>query len=329
MFAVLLVLASLFLSVRIDGFTLARRHARGNRQILNRAGPRWRLVKFALGGAMIPLAAFVAATRVELPGHRTLLALALEARLFRPAASLAGRIGDAVLRGGDQASRASGIEALATMGTPEALDQLLRIMDGDPDATRGGVESQALVKALAAFGEQARPKLLDRLDRLPAARRRAAGEPAGDLYGRHAAATFEALKAEIVRSTADPAVRASRLARLEGERADLQALLAEVETAPLPPQDGDPVPAFIMDALLAMNLRQDDALLAFARATAADSGWSDAVRGRAMLLVAKLGGQDDVERLAAYLDGSSASLRARALRAIADLEARLTAAPPG
>ena len=43
-FGALLVVLSLFVSLRVDGYTLKRREERGSRQLLNRADPRWRLV---------------------------------------------------------------------------------------------------------------------------------------------------------------------------------------------------------------------------------------------------------------------------------------------
>ena len=80
-FGVLLVVASVALSIRLDAFTLARRRAWGRRQAFNRADSRSRLVKWVLAGVVIPLAAFFAATRLELPDHRTPMTVALEMRL--------------------------------------------------------------------------------------------------------------------------------------------------------------------------------------------------------------------------------------------------------
>ena len=54
-----------------------------------------------------------------------------------------------------------------------------------------------------------------------------------------------------------------------------------------------------------MDANQDHDLLAFARATAADDTWSDAVRGQALLLVAKAGGKEDLDTLYGYLDSPS------------------------
>src|SRR2546422_11409348 len=55
-FGALLVVLSLFVSLRVDGYTLRRREERGSRQLLNRADPRSRLVKLVVGGVVIPVA---------------------------------------------------------------------------------------------------------------------------------------------------------------------------------------------------------------------------------------------------------------------------------
>ena len=322
-FAVLLVLASLFVSVRVDGFTLARRRQRGKRQLLNRAGARARLVKFVLGGVVIPIAALFAANRVEIPGLGTPMALLLKAGLARPAATVAARTGDAVRHAQSASVKVDGIRALQAMASPEALDELWRVVTEDPGAVRGGAESAALSRALAALGAQATPRLLELIGRLsPAERLHASGPTAGGLE-RDLAPALDALKDQIEKSSPDPAARAARLARLAGARADLDQLESEIEAAPR--TGGSPIAAFVLDTFLAMNARDDDALLAFARTTAADAGWSAPVRGQAMLLLAKLGGQDDVERLAAFLDAPDALLRARAMQALAALEAKLSA----
>ncbi len=80
-----------------------------------------------------------------------------------------------------------------------------------------------------------------------------------------------------------------------------------------------------MRSLLQMDLKEDADLRAFARQTAADAGWSETVRGQALLLTAKLGGKDDLEGLYAYLESPSALLQAYAMRAIAALESKLSA----
>ncbi len=323
-FGVLLVAASVFLSVKVDGLTLARRRKAGANQLLNRAGAWPRLVKFILAGVVVPLAALVAANRLELPGHRTPMALAIEASAPTPEFSGENNLAVAVLRAADPAAKIDGIRALQAAATPAALDQLLRIAAADPEAPTGGPVSQALVKALASFGAQAAPKLLQRLAETGPAARKAATAPGGGLFERYVWPGFEAAKREVEARHLDPAARAAALTRLQASEDELEQSLRSVEPAG---GGAASLPALFMQVLLAMNVKQDAGVLEFARATAADAAWSDGVRGEALLLVAKLGGKDDLPGLFAYLDNPSALLRARAMRAIAELEAKL--APAG
>ena len=53
------------------------------------------------------------------------------------------------------------------------------------------------------------------------------------------------------------------------------------------------------------------------------------MRGQALLLIAKLGGKDDLEGLYAYLESPSALLQARAMQAIGALHSKVIAAPSG
>jgi hypothetical protein len=75
-----------------------------------------------------------------------------------------------------------------------------------------------------------------------------------------------------------------------------------------------------------MDRTEDRDLLAFARVTAADGAWSDAVRGQALLLMAKVGGREDLDTVYGYLDSPSLLLQARAMQAIAVLESKVPAA---
>jgi hypothetical protein len=326
-FAILLVASSLFLSLRLDTFTLARRRRRGKRQLFNRADATSRLVKLGLGGLVIPIAAFLAANRVELPNHQTPMSLAVRLGLGRAGTTHAEQLGNAVLRAGSPAAKVQGILALQALGSGEALDQLLRILSEDPAALAGGGEGQALSRALASYGAQARTVLLQRLEQSSPQARREAAAPPGDLFDRYFAADFEGLKREIDREDLGPKAGAERGERLEVAQADLERALRRLETDGPPAEAGRRLPAFVMQTFLEMGLERDKDLLSFARRTAADAAWSDAVRGQALLLIAKLGGKDDLEGLYAYLDNPSVLLQARASQAIAELESKLSAAP--
>src|SRR5260221_13804154 len=137
-FGFLLVALSLFVSLRVDAFTLARRRERGKRQLLNRADARSRLVKFILGGVTIPIVAFATANLLELPNHQTPMALAIRLSLAKPAVGHAEQVGNAVLRARSPPAKGQGILALQAMRSDEALDQRLRVLSDDPTAVKDG-----------------------------------------------------------------------------------------------------------------------------------------------------------------------------------------------
>ena len=323
-FGVLLVVISLLISIRLDAFTLARRAQRGRTQLFNRADPRSRLVKFVLGGVVIPIAMLAAANLIQLPDHQTPMSIAIRLRLAGPAVARAERLGGAVRRAQSPAAKVQGILALQAMRSGDTLDQLLLILDDDPAALGGGAESQALSQALASYGAEARVKLLQRFDHVSPAARRSAAAPAGTLYERYFAADFDGFKREVERQS--PAASSGDLDRLQSTRAELQEISSRVETATRSATGSAGLPAFILQTLLQMDRDQDRDLVAFARLTAADGSWSDAVRGQALLLVAKAGGKEDLDTLYGYLDSPSPVLQARAMQAIAALESKVSSA---
>ena len=324
-FGALLVVLSLFVSLRVDGYTLKRREARGRQQLLNRAGPHSRLVKLVLGGVVIPVAVFAAANLVELRNHQTPMTMAVRFRLARPEVDRPEQLADAVLRAQSAASKVQGILALQATGSPESLDQLLRILSDDPALSKNGSEYQALAKALASYGAQAKPKLLQRFVQVSPEGRRAAATPPGDLFERYFSADFAGLQGEIDGPGPDPAARVAKLERIQAAQAELKQALSQIEGDTQPVQGGGSVPSLIMQAFLEMGLKQDADILAFARQTADDDGWADPVRGQALLLIAKLGGTEDLDALYGYLESPSPVLQARAMQAIAALQSRLAA----
>jgi hypothetical protein len=324
-FGLLLVALSLFVSLRVDALTLARRQERGKKQLLNRADARSRLVKFILGGVTIPIVAFATANLLELPNHQTPMSLAIRLRLARPEFGRVEQLGNAVLRARSPAARVQGILALQAMSTDEALDQLLRVLSDDPTALKDGSEYQALSKALASYRVRAKAKLLQRFEQMSPSARPGAPAPPGDLFERYFSVGFEGLRSEVNGGPGDPALQARGLERLQAAQAELKQAVAQVETGTQSVQSSD-LPGLVMQTFLQMDLKQDAELLGFARRTAADTAWSDAVRGQALLLIAKVGGKDDLDGLYTYLESPSSLLQARAMQAIGALHSKLSEA---
>ena len=325
-FGILLVAVSLFLSIRIDLITLPRRTRRGKAQLLNRTGAWARLVKFILGGVLIPLAAFIAANRIRLPNHATPMGLALQAGIAEPALPPTTKLGNAVLHASSTAVRVEGIRALQAIGSSAALDQLFRILTSDPAVLQEGSAFEALAKALASFGAQAEPKLLELIRHVPVGARGSAAAPPGWMFEMYFATPFADVRALIETHGVEAARRDAALGRLQEAEAELERALSGVEAGTAAPGTRT-VPSLVMQSFLATNVENDPELLAFARTTAADTTWSDAIRGQALLLVAKLGSADDLPDLYAHVDDADPALQACAMEAIDRLSSKASAAP--
>jgi len=317
-FGLLLVALSLFVSLGLDAFTLGRRRRSGRRRLLNRAGPRSRLVKLILGGLVIPIAALTAANLLELPNHQTPMAvasLAVRSRLAKPEVSRAAQLGNAVLRARSPSAKVQGILALQAMASVEAVDQLLRILSDDPAALDDISEYQALSAALASRGVEAEMELLQRFNGVPLSARRSAPAPPGDPFER-----------EMADRSPNAAAEETELGRASTAQPAPKPTSSPIGTETRSVGGSGSLPSFIMQTFLQMDLKEDAHLLEFARQTAADEGWSESVRGQALLLTAKLGGRDDLDGLFACLENPSALLQAYAMRAIAALQSKLSAA---
>jgi HEAT repeat protein len=230
-----------------------------------------------------------------------------------------------VLRAPGPAVRVRGIQALQAVGSDEALDQLLRVLHDDPTVLNDDGEYQALAGALASYRAPAKAKLLERFAQVSPSASRGAAAPPGDLFERYFSAGFEGLKSEINGGTVDPVSQARGLERLQAAQAELKQALRQVETS-APTAESSRLPGLVLQTFLHMDVTKDPELLAFARRTAADAAWSDDVRGQALLLIAKLGGKDDLEGLLTYLESPSPLLQARALQAIAALQSKVSPA---
>jgi hypothetical protein len=323
-FAALLVMLSLIVSLRLDAFTLARRRQRGKTQLLNRADSRSRLAKFILGGLAIPVLAFVAANGLELPNHQTPMSMAVQFRLPRAEAVHAEQIAAAVLRAPRSAAKTQGILALQALGSDEALDQLFRLLNDDPTTLKDSGESQALSRALASYGPRTKKTLVQRLAQVVPSGGHEADSPPADLFDRYFSSAFDGAKSEIGGGKADAPAQAKSLERLQAARADLEQALRQIETDAQPDPGATGLPNFVLRTFLQMDVKQDPEILQVARRIAADARWPNAVRGQALLLIAKLGDRDNMDELFGYLENPEPHLQARAMQAIAALQSKLS-----
>jgi hypothetical protein len=282
--------------------------------------------KLVGGGLAIPVLAFVAANRMELPSHQTPMSQAVQWRLQRPEGVHAEKIAEAVLRAPRAAAKIQGILALRASGSDEALDQLLRLLSDDPSALKDDVEAQALSNALASYGARGKTKLLQRLAQAVPGPGREADPPPADLFDRYFSSAFDAAKSELGGTRPDAPAQAKGLERLQAAQADLEQALRQIETDAQAGSGDTALPGFILRTFLQMDVKRDAEVLEAARRLAADTRWPSSVRGQALLLIAKLGDADRMDELVGYLESPDPHLQARAMQAIAALQAKVS--PP-
>jgi len=304
LFVLAAVLLAFMLTVMLDMLTAANRAAHG----VIGGGPRARLVKFALGGLILPIALAVSLNLFNAPGGGTVLNALIRLVPTTTQTTPVEEIARATFESEDPVVKRSGIEVLAKFQSPEALDQLLRLAKDDRTALRDAATARALAQAIAAYGAQARDPLLALFNSVDPAD--AGGGLPDDLYGRYFAAGFDGLADEVQSGGSEQADQ------VEAARAQLETALQGLHAASVGSSRGDPRPLFILQTFQAMGLSSEAEELAIAQKIAADARYPAAVRGEALLLVGKLAKEEALSSLYAYMDNSDAFIQTRALQAI-------------
>jgi hypothetical protein len=324
LFGAAVVILALVLSVLLDSILTIFRNNLYRHGSRVGSGATTRMIKMALAGVVIPTALVIAANQAILPNNtipmNLLIALAQKPLVSTPPAE----IGSIAMKSENPATKILSIQVLEGFHSPEALAQLVQIAGSDTAALQDAGVSQALSKAIAAYGLSAKKSLLGifaKVDPLQAGK--ASGVNSG-LFQRYFSNSFDSLKAEITLEIADPADREARLARIQAAQAELSTAMRQVEETVPSASSSDPRPAFVLNTLLAMDITADKDLLAFAKDTAANTHYSSQVRGDALLLIAKLGDKTDLDGLFLYLKGGDDLLQSRCLQAIFTLQEKLS-----
>lgn len=314
LFVLAVALLSFMVTVGLDTLTAGWRSA--HKVVVS--GPRARLLKFALGGLLLPIAAAIAINLIAMPSGGTLLSNFVA--LVKPPVQVTppDEVARAVQSAEDPAVKRTGIEVLARFQSPEALNQLLRLAREDEAALRDAPTSRALSQAVAGYGIEARDPLLALFNSVDPAE--AGGSLPDDLYGRYFDAAFAGLQAEV------QSMSPEQSARVDAARAGLKAALEDLQSASSASAQGNPRPLFVLQTFQAMGISQEPDVLAFALKVAADPRFSSAVRAEALLLVGKLGGQNELPGLYAYLNNPDPLLQTRALQAVSAILSK--GAPP-
>jgi len=315
---VFLVVGCLILSYVIDTFLRGVRRTPPLTGKKRAAQYRLRLVKYVLGGLIIPLGLMAAANFSQLPGGGSLMDYYIRTIQNRLTTTPTSQIGDAVLGSDNPATKIQGMKALEAIHSKDALDQLLRLLSSDPSVLKDAGEYEVLSRAVAFYGLDAKLKLLDIFGKLPPSDSKSSTLGGDDLYARYFSLPLTALRGEISAQTIDSATRQAQLAKVDGLVSTMKTDLAEIQSPG--PGAGYTIQDFILDTLMQMDMKSDGDLKNFGKLTAANSAYPDDIRGKAILIIARFGEKVDMGLLYPYLDSNNDFLKAKALEGITNLQ---------
>jgi hypothetical protein len=308
-FVFLLVFLSLVLSIFISGFRRKKVY-------------RSRLVILVLGGLLIPIAAFAGANLLMIAPGESYMARVITLSVSQTVDVSMAQLGSTVIASKSVYTKVEGIKAIGAIHSPAGLEQLFLVLNTDPAALANGAVADALSKAFASYGLDAKPGLLAAFQKHTQTGESIAGSPSAGLYERYFAQALDGLQAEMNAQPLSEPAKQDQLQQLSALAGQIKATVNDLQSKALL-AGGDPLVAFVLDTFLQMNLASEDSLLAFARTSAADTRLPDGARVKALLLVARLGGKDDMPLFYQYLTNSSEVIKAGAFDAIAGLTLKL------
>lgn len=321
LFAVGLVVIAILLLMVINTFTSVIHKSFRRKGVRFSSDPRMVVVKLALGGILIPAILFAVANLVPIPGRGTVMNMLIISGTSPVKLTPPDEVGALALKTTNPATKVLSIQVLQGFHSPEALNQLLRLMSEDNRALADSGVAAVLSNSIAAYGADAKLSLLSQFQSIDPTQAGNAGA-SGDLYGRYFSNSFASLKDEITADTSDPSARDAQLAQLQAAQAQLQTNLNGLQSKTSSRVTGATRLDFILKTFLAMNIKQDADLLAFAKKTAGDARYSNTVRGEALLLIGKLGSAADLDVLYPYLKSGDELIQSQALQAITMLQAK-------
>ena len=278
-----------------------------------------RLVVMIVGGFIVPGLIFAGANLLYIAPGETYMARLIQVSVAAPVTVTTSPMSDAVIAAKSVNTKIEGIKAINSSHTPADLDQLFAILNNDPTDLTNQQVADALAQAIASYGTAAKPRLLAAFQQHARPGQTDTAKAPDSLYDRYFAPSIAGLQAQITAQPSDDKTRQDRLKQVTTLATQIQSGLADLQSETFISSQGDPVLDVALDACLQMNVTSDNDLYTFAKTTAADATLPEAVRGKALLLVAKVGSKDDLPFLYKYLSDSSEIVKASAFDAISTL----------
>ena len=312
LFAILFVLLSLILATLLGDFL---------NRLRNKKDPRVRLAVMVIAGLILPIGLFTGANLLSIAPGETYMARLISLSQNQKVDVSMIQLGTTIINSTSPYTKISGIETIDTIHSATGLDQLFLVLNNDPTALSNGAVSDALSKAFAAYGIEAKPGLIAAFQ-AHVDSTQSANLPI-DLYDRYFAQEITSLQAEINNQSIDSPTKLEELKQIAALSTQLQTALNGIETKSWNASASDPMLDFVFNTFLQMDLTSDGDIYALARTSASNGNYPDSVRGKALLLLAKFGDKTDMPLLYSYLNDNSELIKADAFQAIADLTVRL------
>jgi hypothetical protein len=312
LFAILFVLLSLILATLLSDFL---------NRLRNKKDPRVRLAVMVIAGLILPIGLFTGANLLSIAPGETYMTRLISLSQNQTVDVSMVQLGTTIINSTSPYTKISGIETINTIHSAAGLDQLFLVLNNDPTALSNGAISDALSKAFASYGVEAKPGLIAAFQ-AHVTSTKSANLPI-DLYDRYFAQTIASLQTDINSQSVDSPTKLEELKEITALSTQLQTNLSGIETKSWNASDSDPMLDFVFNTFLQMDLSSDGDIYALARTSASNENYPDSVRGKALLLLAKFGDETDMPLLYGYLTNSSELIKANAFQAIADLTVRL------
>ena len=197
-FAAAIVVFSLLISTRLDRFTYLLRGTVLPEEEDTKKTRRKKAIKIFLSGFLLPLGVALAAVfvRTNLTGE-TYMQMLVQAVVRHGETTVVVDIGSTVASSDSYETKIQGIKTLSTIHTPEALDQLIYIIENDPTALQNQSLYQTLSASIASYGLDGQKKLFDIYNKAVKEEEAGSGGTVllqDDFYTRYFADAFTALQ---------------------------------------------------------------------------------------------------------------------------------------
>ena len=297
-----------------------------------------RVFRIVVSGFLIPIILSATAYMVPVQGEDTIATLLIRKVKSQPEITFVEKVGETVITSISIDTKVAGIEALATIQTDEALDQLIKILDseGCTHEYEGDHEyhlfSDALTKTFASYESEAIEPLLVIFGKCDEQIRDIPSKETKDLYTAYFEKTFDDIAFQIMEAgSLSSSEEEEVLARLNMIENQLILELLDLERTTSLTGNYE-VSETTLDLILGSfhqmeKIEKPSTLYNLSRRIADDPSYSYNTRSNAIALIAKFGTRKDLTILLLYLNEDNETIKEAALEAIEVLSNKVEGNP--